>query len=180
MNIDYLYSIVNLYLKKETNNKRIILNIKRLEDEVEFNFRMNEKSEEKTNFVIPLDEYNIHLYEFINIYKNDLMIIDEKYNYNNVNNTCYYYVLFKNGRVISFDGFTVLEMNNIRNFLYGINIHKEEIRVSNIDEEKQMAYKPRLTLQQAGFSSYATLFLTVLFFADVLVIALWIFKLIMN
>lgn len=180
MNIDYLYSIVNLYLKKEVNNKKIILNIKKQDTDVEFNFRMNEKEEEKTNFTIPLDEYNSHLYEFISIYKNDLMIIDEKYNYNNVNNTCYYYVLFKTGRVISFDGFTILEMNNIRNFMYGININKEEIRVSGVEEEKQMAYKPRLTLQQAGFSSYATLFLTVLFFADVLVIALWIFKLIMN
>ena len=177
MNIDYLYSIVNLYLKKEVNNKKIILNIKRLEDEIEFNFRMNEKEEEKTNFTIPLEEYNDHLYEFINTYKGNLMIIDEKYSYNNVNNTCYYYVLFKNGRVISFDGFTILEMNNIRNLLYGINIHKEEIRVSNVEEEKEMAYKPRLTLQQTGFTSYATLILAVLFFANILVIALWIFKL---
>ena len=105
------------------------------------------------------------------------MIIDEKYNYNKVDETCYYYVLFNNGRTLSFDGFTVLELNNIRNLLYGININKDEIRVDAIDDEKEMAYKPQLRLQQAGFSSYGALFLVVLFFADILVISLWIFKL---
>ena len=75
---------------------------------------------------------------------------------------------------------TKVHITNIRNLLYGININKEEIRVSDIGEEKQMVYKPQTRLQQAGFSSYGTLFLTVLFFADVLVIALWIFKLLMK
>ena len=175
MGIDYLYSIINLYLKKEIDNKKTILNVKKLENEVQFDFNMNYKDADKTSFVIPLDLYNNYLKEFLHLYKEDLMIIDEKYSNNKIDNTCYYYVLFKNGRSISFDGFTIIEMNNIRNVLYNIQINKEEIRVSNLDEKKEMAYEPRLRLQQAGFSSYATLFMVVLFIAAILVISLWIF-----
>ena len=53
MNIDYLYSIINLYLKKEINNKRTILSIKRLDDMVEFSFSMKQDNEDKTTFVSP-------------------------------------------------------------------------------------------------------------------------------
>ena len=178
MNKDYLYSILNLYVNRENETNKIILGIKRNTDDIEFNFTMNQKDEEKTSFVIPFDVYKENIINFINLYKEDLMIIDEKYEYNEVGKTCYYYVLFNNGRTLSFDGFTIIDMNNIRNILYNININQEEVRVDDINVKKQMAYKPRLSLQQAGFSSYASLFMIVLFFADILVIALWIFKLI--
>ena len=176
MNKDYLNSIVNLYLSKETDKKRTALSIIKQDEQVEFNFNMNKNADDKTSFVIPLDEYNSTLVNFIKQYKDDLMIIDEKYDYNNANSTCYYYVLFKNGRNISFNGFTILEMNNIRNMLYGININSQELRVNHIDEVKQMAYRPRLNLQQAGFSSYATLFLSILLFIGILVLVLFIVK----
>ncbi len=175
MNRDYLYSILNLYLKKEANNKKVFLTIKKLDDNVEFNFNMKKGASDKTTFSISYDEYNECLLDFLNKYKEELLVIDEKYNYDNMNNTCYYYVLFNSGRSISFNGFSVLEMNNVRNMLYDIQINQEEIRLDT-NKEKQMVYQPRLRLQQAGFSSYATLFLIVIFFADVLVIALWIFK----
>lgn len=180
MNIGYLYSIINLYLKKEINNKRTILSIKRLDDMVEFSFSMKQDNEDKTTFVIPYKEYNLYLDEIIKNYKESLMIIDEKYSYDNVTSTCYYYVLFNSGRCISFNGFNILEMNNVRNILYDIKINQNEIRVNEIDEKKEMAYKPRLRLQQAGFSSYATLFLVVIFFAIVLVVSLFVFKSFLN
>ena len=176
MNIDYLYSIINLYLGKEDNNKKTILNIKKLDDVVEFSFAMKQDNEEKTTFVIPYSEYNLCLNNFIKMLKQDLIIIDEKYDYVTYNESCYYYVLFKTGRSISFDGFSVLEMNNVRNILYDININKEEVRVEEIKEEKEMVYQPRLRLQQAGFSSYVTLLLVVIFFTVVLVISLLVFK----
>ncbi len=178
MNIDYLYSIVNLYLKKETNNKKTILNIKKSTDTVEFSFNMNKDNEDKTTFVIPYDEYIKEVFTFLKLYKEKLMIIDEKYDYNNATCTCYYYVLFNSGRCISFNGFSILEMNNVRNILYDIKINQEEVRLEN--KKKEMAYKPRLRLQQAGFSSYATLFLMVIFFLMVLVLSLWVFKSMLN
>ena len=176
MNSEYAYSIIDLYLKREIDNKKTVLNIKKLDDTVEFSFNMNELDSETTNFVIPFDEYSNNLVNYINQYKQDLMIIDEKYDYDKNNSSCYYYVKFKNGRVISFDGFNILDTNNIRNILYDIKINKQEVRVDNINEEKQMAYKPRLQLQQAGFTSYATLFLVALIFVGVLVLALFIIK----
>ncbi len=178
MNKDYLYSIVNLYLNRENDNKKIALNIDLQENDVEFSFSMTDNDIDKTSLVIPRDEYDEIIVDLINQLKQDLMVIDEKYNYENENGSCHYLVKFNNGRKISFDGFTIIETNNIRNVLYDIKINQDEVRISSVDEEKQMVYKPQLRLQQAGFSSYASLFMIVLFFADVLVIALWIFKLI--
>ena len=172
MNIDYLYSIINLYLKKETDVKKTTLNIKKLEDDVEFNFNMKKDIDDKTTFMIPYDSYNKHLVDFINMYKEDLMIIDEKYSYDNASGTCYYYVLFKTGRSISFHGFKVLEINNVRNYFYDIRINKDEVRVEEIAEDKQMAYKPRLRLQQAGFSSFANIALLALVFVAIFIIML--------
>ena len=180
MDSDYLYSIVNLYLRNETDSKKTALNIKKLDDQVEFNFDMNEKNSEKTNFLMPYDMYRAHLNNFLNLYKQELLVIDEKYKSNKETNICDYYVQFKNGRSISFSGFSILEMNDIRNILFNIEINKNEIRMDGIDEEKHMVYQPRLRLQQAGFSSMATLFMVIIFFADLLVIILWIVKSLTN
>ena len=180
MNTDYLYSVIDLYLSRENDKKKTKLSIQKKDNKVFFKFNMKQDSDDKTDVQLPLDNINNELGKVLYIFKKDLMIIDEKYDYNKNDNTCYYFVQFNNGRTISFDGFSVLELNNIRNALFEIKINKEEIRVSEIDTEKEMPYKPRLTLQQAGFSSYGSLFLIVLFFADVLVISLWIFKLLMK
>ena len=180
MNTDYLHSITNLYLSQEKEKTRTSLAIKKQKNNVVFSFNMKQDAIENTDVQIPFDNINAELGKVLSKFKKDLMIIDEKYNYDQVTGTCYYYVLFNNGRTLSFNGFTVIELNNIRNVLYGININKEEIRVSEIDEKKPMVYQPRLRLQQAGFSSYSSLFLVVLFFADVLVITLWIIKVLMK
>ena len=174
--MDYLYSIVNLYLKKETDKKKTSLSILKQEESIEFSFNMNEDAEEKTSCSISFDEYRYNIINFINIYKQDLMVIDEKYSYDKQNSTCSYQVVFKNGRIISFQGFSLLETNSVRNVLYGIDINKDELRVSDVVEEKQMAYKPRLRLQQAGFTSYVTLFLTILVLIGILIGVLIIFK----
>ena len=176
MNIDYLYSIVELYLKKEKDGKRTYLNIKKLDDNVEFSFNMGKVDDDKTEFKLPYEEFSQRMLDFLKKYKEDLNTIDEKYDYDSINDKCNYFVLFNTGRSISFKGFSVLEMNNLRNILYDININQEEVRVNEIDEQKQMVYQPRLRLQQAGFSSFATIFLITIFFADIFVIALWIFK----
>ena len=180
MGIDYLYSIVNLYLKKETDVKKTYLMIKKLDDKVEFSNKMQKSNEDKTTFVIPYDDYSKCLLDFLKKYKGELMTIDEKYDYDNVSGNCKYFVLFNSGRCISFNGFSVLEMNNVRNELYDININQDELRLEEIKDEKQMVYQPRLRLQQAGFSSFATLFLVVMIFAMILIAALLVFKAIFN
>ncbi len=179
MDIEYLYSIIDLYLKNEDEHNKVNLNIQKKDSNIEFKFTMRHDNPDKTSFTVPLEEVNKYWYKFLNKYKEDLLIIDEKYDYDKVKDTCYYYVLFKNGRMISFDGFSLLEINSLRNCLYTIRIDQEEIRV-NLDEHKQMAYQPKLNLQTAGFSSYKTLFFVTLFILDVFVLSLWICKLLMK
>ena len=176
MDIDYLYSIVDLYLKKEKDNKRTYLNIKKLDDHVEFSFSMKNEAEDKTESKLSYEDFNARMLDFLTRFKEDLMIIDEKYDCDSISGKCNYFVLFNNGRSISFKGFSVLEMNNLRNMLYNININQNEIRVNEIDKKKEMVYQPRLRLQQAGFSSFATIFLIAIFFVGILVIALWVFQ----
>ena len=174
MNIDYLYSIINLYLKNEKNNLKTNLNISKCDQEVIFSLNMNQSNLDKTRINLPLDIINPIINNILNLYKNKMMIIDEKYS--KKNNNCHYQVLFKNGRMLSLDGFSPLEINNIRNNLYNINFNPEEIRLDSLNEERKMAYEPKLNLQQAGFTSYTTLFLVALFLTDIFIIALWIFK----
>ena len=170
MNKEYLFSIIDLYLKKEDDFHQTNLNISKNEQEITFSFNMNQKELDKTYVNLPIDAINDEIINIINIYKENLMIIDEKYNDN------HYSVLFKSGRMLSFDGFKVLEINNIRNILYDININSSEMRLNDLNKEPKLAYEPKLTLQQAGFASFTTLFLVALFLTDIFIIALWIFK----
>ena len=69
MNIDYLNSIIDLYLKKENDIKKTILSIKKLDDVIDFSFNMKKDNDDKTTFVIPTDEFNKYLARFLNKYK---------------------------------------------------------------------------------------------------------------
>ena len=179
MNIEYLYGIIDLYLKNEDEHNKANLNIQKKDNKIEFNFTMRKDNPDKTTFMLPLEMVNKYWYDFLNKFKDEQMIIDERYDYDKVKETCYYYVLFKNGRIISFNDFTIMEVNSLRNCLYTIRIDQEEIRV-NLDDKKEMAYQPKLNLQTAGFSSFKTIFFITLFILDILVLSLWICKLLMK
>ena len=179
MNIEYLYSIIDLYLKNENDNSKICLNIRKIDNNIEFKFTMRRDNPDKTVVMLPLEQVNNYWYDFLNKYKSNLLIIDEKYKYKKENDTCHYDVLFVNGRTISFDGFSIIEINGLRNCLYTIRIDSEEIRV-NLDEEKDPKYKPQLNMQVAGFSSFKTLFFVTLFILDIFMVSLWICKLLMK
>lgn len=179
MDIGYLYSIIDLYLNNENDSNKTALSIQKNDDNIEFRFTMRHDNPDKTIFTLPTIVVNDYWYKFLNKYKADLMIIDEKYEYDKVKETCYYYVLLQNGRTISFDGFSVIEINGIRNCLYTIRIDSDEIRV-NKDEEIEPKYKPQLNLQVAGFSSYKTLFFITLFILDIFMVSLWVCKLLMK
>ena len=127
MNINYLYSIIELYLKKETDDKRTNLNIIRENNQIHFKFNMNKNDSDMTSFSLLSDvvlENNV-LSSLIKLYKKQNIIIDEKYEVDKVNGSCYYYALFNNGRSISFRNFSLVEINNIRNIIYDIKFKKE-------------------------------------------------------
>lgn len=179
MDINYLYSIINLYLSKESDEKKTNLSvIKGMDNQIEFNFNMNKENPETTSFKVisdlVLEENNLN--NFIKTYKQNNMIIDEKYDCDKVNNTCYYYIKLNNGRSVSFRNFSLIEINNIRNIIYDIKFQKEEIRIV-FEEEEKVENPVNYRLQQAGFASFGTLFMTIVWFLNIILVSLWVFKL---
>ena len=170
MNIDYLYSILDLYLKSEKEQKKTNLNIEKKDEFAEFSFNMGLSNQDKTICKITIDDVNKEIYNILTMYKNDTMIIDEK------NNNGNYEFIFQNGRRLVFSGFTVLEINRMRNIIYNIAINSDEIHLVDAIEKSKMVYKPSTLAQQAGFIASSTTFLIVLYMTDIFLIALWIFK----
>ena len=180
MDYSYLYSIVDLYLKNETDKKKANLNITKTNDKVILRFNMSIGNNDTAMYDLPLENANQYIENILKRFKNDLLIIDEKYELNSSKKTCYYYVKFKNGRVLSFNNFSIIEINDIRNKLYNIELYKEEIRVNVGNEVANVPknYKPRL--METGFASYKNLLFLVIIFTVVLIISLWICKLLLG
>ncbi len=177
MNFDYLRSIIALYLDNEDEKKKTRLNIVKENDKISFCFRMISDSPDKTFFNISSDIMNDNWKTFIELYKKDLMIIDEKYEFHQEDNTCYYYVKFKNGRTCSFDHFPLLEINNLRNYLFDIQINQEEIRVG---QKEEYHYTPKMQLQYAGFISYRAIVLAGCIFLGAIITSLLVFGLLVS
>ena len=175
MKYDYIYSIVELYLKNETDDRKVNLSLTKTSKKVILKFDLKRESDEKTSFDLPYDVVNNYIENILKKFKNNLLIIDEKYELDSQKKYCHYVVKFSNGRTLTFNNFSIVEINNIRNILYNINVRRDEIRI-DLDEhdEVKMNYKPRL--QEAGFASHTSLFLMALYFADIFMISLWIFK----
>ena len=107
-----------------------------------------------------------------------MLIIDEKYK--EKNGFYDYSVKFKNGRSLTFSNFSLIDINNLRNILFDINIRKDEIRVQldNEKEEIKMNYKPRL--QETGFVSFKSIFMITILFLDIFIVSLWICKILIK
>lgn len=177
MNISYFISVLTLYLNKEKESCTN-LNIKKEKDEkIKVNFTMNNDLNETTSIFILYDDFmeQNNLQYFLQTYKGNLIIIDEKYEYDRLSETCYYCIILSNGRILSFKNFTLNEINNIRNLVYNIDYHPEEIKVVLDDNQKDGYYRPRMLLGQTGFASFLTLSVVILIIFNVFVLALWIF-----
>lgn len=178
MNISYFMSVLELYLSKEKEYKTNLSIIKYQNNKIKINFTMNHDLNETTNFFVLYDSFmeKNNLSEFLNSYKKNLIIIDEKYEYDKLNEICYYCIVLSNGRILSFKNFTLEEINNIRNVVYNINYRIEEIKIVLDEEEKDGYYHRGLLLGQTGFASFLTLFVVILIIFNVFVVALWIFN----
>lgn len=173
-NYSDIYNMIDLYLNNEKESKKANLNIIKDHEQVIFKLNMNSHEEDKTTFTIPIIAVNDYISNILKIYKNKELIIDEKYELDSKNKMCHYRIKFQNGRVITFDNFSIIEINNIRNILYNIEMHKEEIRVEQNNKNIEMNYRPRLL--ETGFSSSKSMFLIVIFLLIVLFASLLIFK----
>ncbi|MBP5684012.1 MAG: hypothetical protein J6X02_01995 [Bacilli bacterium] len=175
MNTNYLYSVLNLYLNSEKNG-HMILTISRNEDYI-FAFNMEGKKSDVTRVIIRDEDTTIELLQdIISKIKDDSICIDDNYDYNEEKKVCKYDAILNNGRKIIFKNFTLEEINVFRNMIYNISAYDDQMKVE-LSEEKEISKIPyNVRLRQAGFSTYVTIFLVLIWLADIIVIALWIFK----
>ena len=175
MDINYLNSIVNLYLMKENNDKRTNLILVKNNDRIMFSFNMDKDNIDVTSFIISYDELfkNDNIKTLIQNYKDKTIVIDEKFD-NKV-----YSILLNNGRRISFENFSVIELNDIRNIIYDIKFQKEEIRIDFLDVE-DIDNKYYYTLKPTGFANFKTILVIAVCFLVVFIVSLWLFYVFMG
>ena len=171
MTISYLLSILDLYLLKEKDNE-LLIEVDNEENLVRFNLTYSFDSINKTFVKINKDLFFTYLKEIILKIQSNLKLKEEKYEIKNNKNI--YTFNYEERRIITFIGFSKKEMLKIResfndlsdNFDFNINDSYDQILVN----------KPEKLQFSMGFSNYMSLFLSSIFFLDILMISLWIFK----
>ena len=171
MTISYLLSILDLYLLKEKDNE-LLIEVDNEENLVRFNFTYSFDSINKNFVKINKDLFFTNLKEIILKIQSNLKLKEEKYEIKNNKNI--YTFNYEERRIITFIGFSKKEMLKIResfndlsdNFDFNINDSYDQILVN----------KPEKLQFSMGFSNYMSLFLSSIFFLDILMISLWIFK----
>ena len=171
MTISYLLSILDLYLLKEKDNE-LLIEVDNEENLVRFNFTYSFDSINKTFVKINKDLFFTNLKEIILKIQSNLKLKEEKYEIKNNKNISTFN--YEEIRIITFIGFSKKEMLKIResfndlsdNFDFNINDSYDQILVN----------KPEKLQFSMGFSNYMSLFLSSIFFLDILMISLWIFK----
>lgn len=170
MNVSYLLSVLNLYLEKE-KDLCLTVNILNISDIVKVDFSYNNSQNRtyvKLNKKIFFENINL----FINTVQKEMDVIEEDYN-NNI-----YNITFSNNQKLSFKNFSYEELKIIRN-----NIKTKNEFVFEKVENSQISYneiykensKYKLSFQM-GFTGFMTIFLSAIWFLDIFMIALWIFK----
>ena len=171
MTISYLLSILDLYLLKEKDSQ-LLIEVDNEENLVRFNFTYSFDSINKTFVKINKNLFFTNLKEIILKIQSNLKLKEEKYEIKNNKNI--YTFNYEERRIITFIGFSKKEMLKIResfndlsdNFDFNINDSYDQILVN----------KPEKLQFSMGFSNYMSLFLSSIFFLDILMISLWIFK----
>ena len=171
MTISYLLSILDLYLLKEKDSQ-LLIEVDNEENLVRFNITYSFDSINKTFVKINKDLFFTNLKEIILKIQSNLKLEEEKFVIKNNKNI--YTFNYEEKRIITFVGFSKKEMLKIResfndlsdNFDFNINDSYDQILVN----------KPEKLQFSMGFSNYMSLFLSSIFFLDILMISLWIFK----
>ena len=174
MSISYLLSILDLYTMKEKNNS-LIIEVLNNEDLVKVNFCYTNDTFNKTFVKISKDVFFTNLKFIMEKIEPNLDVLNESLFNNNLDLN--YEVIFKNKRKISFLKFTNEEIQKIQANLNIIKEPSENIEVISFYDEqfnKNKSFKLSLSM---GFSSYMILFISSIWFLDILMLALFVFKL---
>jgi len=175
MNISYLISVLDLYLRK--TNEQLNIEIIKYDDYIKFNFFYDSSSINKTYISVDIDSFEkFSKILFSKIQKSE-DIIEERVDENNN-----YIINFKN-RIVTFSWFKKEELENIRKY-FDVNdkdfsfdrVHTKE-ESNNLEKyEDKLTNKNQKFAFSMGFSSFITIFLSAIWFLDIFMIALWIFK----
>ena len=172
MSISYLLSILDLYTMKEKNNS-LIIEVLNNEDLVKVNFCYTGDTSNKTFVKVSKDVFFTNLKFIMEKIEPNLEVLNE----NLLNNN--YEVIFKNKRKISFLRFSKEEIQKIRANLNIVEEKVEDKKETNFYDEQFLKNKNtslKISLSM-GFSNYMVLFISAIWFLDILMIALLVFKL---
>ncbi len=172
MSISYLLSILDLYTMKEKNSS-LIIEVLNNEDLVKVNFCYTGDTSNKTFVKVSKDVFFTNLKFIMEKLEPNLEVLNE----NLLNNN--YEVIFKNKRKISFLKFSKEEIQKIRANLNIVEEKVEDKKETNFYDEQFLKNKNaslKISLSM-GFSNYMVLFISAIWFLDILMIALLVFKL---
>ena len=174
MDLNYLLSIIDLYLLKELNDHLVIDMYD--DDVIKIECSYASSSLNKTYIKINKDDFFNNINYIITKIQGNLNIKNESYE----NDT--YKVIFDNNREIKFILFNNDDLTKIRNNFNNLNnnfsFNKVEIN-NNINYNQIYNETKQTNLKHSfGFSGFITIFLMSIWFLDIFMIALWIFKII--
>ncbi len=191
MNMAYLLSVLDLYLNKERSGNTIV-EIKNQNDLVEVSLSYSFDHINKTILKVSKSEFQSRVLELITKMKGDKEIEKEglvMYGMDKI-----YNINFLIGRKLSFINFDDSDLklmgcnlvnvtNNIVSEIVTPKVENvENIVIEDVDEidnnYEELMNKNKKTrfAFSLGFSSFATLFIIAIWFLDIFMIALWIFK----
>lgn len=177
MDVSYLLSVLDLYLMKEKDFKTII-QVNNIENIVKFEFSYSFDLHNKTFVKIKKELFFENIKYIIEKIQGTLEIEEESLTNVDLKNT--YTFLFKNKRKIVFINFTEEELHIIRNQFSNLTLDYQTIVLDSKKDSYNDKLKevPKIKLAYSfGFSSYLTLLLTSVWFLDVFMISLFVFKL---
>ena len=173
MNLSYLLSVIDLYLKK--SYEELNIEVIKYDGYVKFNFFYKSSSINKTYISIDTNTFWTFANTIISKIQKKDNVLEELIDDNKT-----YIVKINKNRVISFSWFTREELEQIRgnfntnNRVFNFDqIETQEEKYEDILTNNKSNYKYAFSM---GFTSFITVFLSAIWFLDIFMIALWIFK----
>ena len=175
MNSSYLLSILDLYLLKE-NNGSLIIEVLKEEELIKVDFCYSTSKNQKTFLKLDKKVFFDSLKLFLSKVQGNFQVVDETLLETNKQKS--YTITFDNNRKLTFINFSVEEFEMIRSNLSNL---ESEFQFEKVQEEQELSYTEKFNLSKnlsfsMGFSTYLTLFISAIWFLDIFMISLWIFK----
>lgn len=167
MNINYLLSILDLYLLKQ-KEQILIIQVDNQTNQVKINFSYSNDYFNKTFVKISKEEFFTNIELIQTKIKANYNLKEEKYFNNN-------YLLDYEMRKINFFNFSLEELKKIHQAFFQNDDFTFELENNQTYENIQKQQTPKLGFSM-GFASYLTLLISSVFFLDIFMIALLVFS----